>query len=624
MTPVMEEKTLTLAIAGNPNSGKSTLFNRLTGLRQKVGNYAGVTVERKEGEYFASGSRVRMLDLPGTYALTPQTEDQRIAAEVILSRHPEVPPLDGVLVVMDSTCLEKSLFLVLQILDTGIPMALVLNMADELALRGAVIDAAHLSRLLEVPVVPLSATLGTGLDQLKEIIRHWTERPPRHAVRPPMLPLPTIEEAVERRRQAKQLARAVIKKDVMAHPWSDKVDRWVMHRFGGPVIFAAVVLLVFQSIFAGAKPVMDLLDRGFTALSAIIRAGLGRNLMSSFLADGLVAGVGSVVTFLPQILIVFFFLAVLENSGYLARAALIMDKVMSKIGLQGKSFLPLISSYACAVPGIMATRTIENKRDRLATIFVAPFMTCSARLPAYALLISAFVPDRPVLGKLLGLRAATLLGLYVVGFVAALATARALKSSVLKSDKTPFFMELPPYRVPMAKTVSFLLWDRCRVFLRKAGTIILAVSVVMWVLLSFPRKGGELDIRSSFAGRFGVLIEPVIKPLGFNWKIGVGLVSAQVARETIVSTLATTYRVDSKGENTQSLQQALRQDMTPLVAVSLMIFFALAMQCTSTLIITRRETGSWKIPAAMFLYMNALAYLVSLIVYQGGRWLGWP
>ena len=623
MTPAVAEKLLTLAIAGNPNSGKSTLFNRLTGLRQKVANYPGVTVERKEGEYSARGVRVRVLDLPGTYALTPQSEEQRIAADILLGRHPGSPALDGVLVVLDSTCLEKSLYLVLQVRETGVPMAVVLNMADELAVRGAVIDARILARLLEVPVVPISATKGTGMDELESVIDRWPEITHRRIGHPAALSASTLEAARTWRRQAKQLARAAIVTEIQPHPWSDMVDRVVLHRVWGPLLFSVVVLFVFQSIFTWAQPLMNGIDKGFTMLADAIRSAYPGSLPASFIADGMVAGVGSVVTFLPQILIVFFFIAVLENSGYLARAALVMDKVMSKIGLQGRSFLPLMSSYACAVPGIMATRTIENKRDRLATIFIAPFMTCSARLPVYALLIGAFVPDEPVLGRLLGLRAATLLGLYLIGFCAALVTARLLKSSILKSDRRQFFMEMPPYRIPQVKSVLLMLWDRARIFLRRAGTIILAVSLLMWVLASFPRAEGKTDIRASFAGQIGTLMEPVIRPLGFNWRIGVGLVSAQVAREVMVSTLSTTYRVTHKGEDTESLQLALRQDMTPLTAVSLMVFFALAMQCMSTLAVVRRETGGWKIPALMFLYMNVLAYLASLVIYQGGRWLGW-
>lgn len=618
-TPV---RALTLAVAGNPNSGKSTLFNRLTGLRQPVGNYAGVTVERSEGLWAGEGFRIRLVDLPGTYALSPQSEEQRVAIRVILGQDPAIGALDGVLVVVDSTCLEKSLYLALQIMETGVPVLLVLNMADELAMRGAELDVSALARWLDVPVVQISATGGDGLARLKAAVLEWVRVPParRPAVTP--LPLPNLELATRRRTRIKAVVAAVTRAGVRPHPWTDRVDRWVMHRVAGPLIFAAVVLLVFQAMFAGARPMMELVDRGCTALAVAIRAAGPPGLATSFLADGVVAGVGAVVTFLPQILIVFFCLAVLEHSGYLARAALIMDRLMRRIGLQGKSFLPLISSYACAVPGVLATRTIENKRDRLATMCIAPFMTCSARLPVYTLLISAFIPDRPLLGRLLGLRAATLLGLYALGFGAALLTAWGLKSTILRSDRTPFTMEVPPYRAPQLKVVLLILWDRARVFLQQAGTVILAVSIVMWVLVSFPRPQGQPDLSASAAGRLGTLIEPVLEPLGFNWRIGVGLVFAQVAREVIVSTLATTYRVSEADGETRSLQQALRIDITPLAAVSLMVFFALAMQCTSTLAVVRRETGGWGVPAALFVYMNALAYGASFVVYQGGRWLG--
>lgn len=619
----MQTRALTLAVAGNPNSGKSTLFNLLTGLRQHVGNYAGVTVERTEGEYRGDGFRMHLIDLPGTYALSPQSEEQRIATRVLLGQDPGVPAPDGVMVVVDSTCLEKSLYLVLQIMEMGVPVLLVMNMADELVLRGAALDIPELSRQLGAPVVQISASTGEGLTRLKGALAVWAHDPPCRGKRAAVLPLPNLEAATRRRMRIKQLVRSVTPQEVQPHPWTDRIDRWVMHRVFGPVIFAGVVVLVFQAMFAWARPVMDLVDRGCTWLAAAVRASGSPGLARSFLADGVIAGVGSVVTFLPQILLVFLFLAVLEQSGYLARAALIMDRLMSRIGLQGKSFLPLISSYACAVPGVMATRTIENKRDRLATICIAPFMTCSARLPVYTLLISAFIPDSPVLGRVLGLRAATLLGLYALGFAAALLTARALKSSILRSDRTPFTMEIPPYRLPQLRIVLLILWDRARVFLQQAGTIILAVSILMWVLASFPRSGGAPDLSHSAAGRLGTLIEPAIKPLGFNWRIGVGLVFAQVAREVIVSTLATTYRVSEVHGETHSLQQALRLDMTPLAAVSLMVFFALAMQCMSTLAVVRRETGGWTVPVAMFAYMNVLAWVASFAVYQGGRWLGW-
>lgn len=621
MSAATARRSLTLAIAGNPNSGKTTLFNRLTGLRQKVGNYAGVTVERKEGFFSAGDTDIRLMDLPGTYSLSPNSEEERIATEVILGLQPALPEPDGVVCVVDSTSLEKSLYLLLQIRETGAACVVLLNMIDELELRGAQLDAGLLERMLEVPVIAISATKGIGLDRLQEVLSCWIPRPAEKRSEKKLL-FPTLPEITARRIRAKQIARSVIRKDLAPHPWSDKIDAVVMSRVWGPLIFLLVVMLVFEAIFSWAKPAMDGIDGLFTALGGLIRHHAPDSLLASFLADGLVAGVGSVVVFLPQVLIVFFFIAILEHSGYLARAALVMDRLLNKVGLQGKSFLPLISSYACAVPGIMATRTIENKRDRFATIFIAPFMTCSARLPVYAFLISAFIPNRVIIPGLLNWRSATLLGLYALGFLLALITAFGLRSTVLRSDKTPFFLEIPPYRWPAWKTIFLMMWDRAKIFLTRAGTVILGASLALWILVSFPRHGGETSIQHSLAGHIGHWIEPAIKPLGFNWKIGVGLLSAQVAREVMISSLATIYHVSAEGDNQTLLQQAVRHDVTPLTAVSLLIFFAIAMQCSSTLAVTRRETGGWKVPAAMFLYMNALAYLASLAVFQAGRLLG--
>lgn len=610
-----------MAIGGNPNSGKTTLFNRLTGLRQKVGNFAGVTVEKKIGEFSTHRTNVELIDLPGTYSLTPKSEEELIAAEIILGAIQDVERPHGVICVVDSTCLEKSLFLVLQVLQTGVPSLVVLNMSDELTERGSEIDTRMLSSLLKVPVVSLSAAKDKSFEPLISLIDEWPEYTPPVFRALPVIP--SLSEASEIRRQAREIAARVIKKPLQPHPWSDKADTIVMHHVWGSLLFAGVVMLVFQAIFSWAKPFMNLIDSGFVHVGDAVRAALPAGFWSSFLADGVIAGVGSVVVFLPQILIVFFFIAVLENFGYLPRAAAVMDSVLRRIGLQGKSFLPLISSYACAIPGIMATRTIENKHDRLATIFVAPFMTCSARLPVYALLIGAFVPDIPILGRFFGLRALTLLALYTVGFVAALITAWGLKSSILKSATTPFFVEIPPFRMPDFKTIMLLMWDRSKVFLQQAGTVILFANIVLWFAISYPKHPGPDSIRYSIAGRVGTAIEPVIKPLGFDWKVGVGLLSAQAAREVIVSTFQTIYRVESKGEDRTSLQKALRMNMTPLSAVSLMIFFALAMQCTSTLAVARHETGGWKIPLLMFVYMNTLAWMAAFLVYQGGRLLGW-
>ncbi len=620
MTELQVRRRLTLAIGGNPNSGKTTLFNRLTGLQQKVGNYAGVTVEKKVGFLQTTHTDVELIDLPGTYGLTPRSEEERVAAEVLLGLTHEVERPEGVLCVVDSTVLEKSLYLVLQILEMRLPAAVLLNMSDELVLRGATIDVDKLSQVLGVPVLLLSATKDARFDALETLIDSWTVSAPKSAGgRLPVIP--SVEAVAALRQKARDLARQVVLQPPRPHP-ADRLDAIVMHRIWGPLLFAVVVLLVFQAIFSWAQPPMDAIDGGFALLSEWVHRTLPPGFWNSLLADGILAGVGSVVVFLPQILIVFFCIAILENVGYLPRAALVMDRFLCAMGLQGKSFLPLISSYACAIPGIMATRTIENKRDRLATIFVAPFMTCSARLPVYALFISAFIPDAPVLGNVFRLRAATLLGLYVLGFVAALVTALGLKSSILKSKGQPFYLEIPPYRIPAFKTVFLLMWERAKVFLQQAGTVILAVNILLWFLVSFPRSPAPDAVAKSYAGQIGHWMEPAIRPLGFNWKIGVGLLSAQAAREVMISSLATIYRVDVQEDKNASLQSALRKDMTPLAAVSLLVFFAFAMQCTSTLAVAYRETRRWEIPVFMFIYMNCVAYGSSYAVYQIGQKLG--
>jgi ferrous iron transport protein B len=398
--------------------------------------------------------------------------------------------------------------------------------------------------------------------------------------------------------------------------WSRRLDRIFLHPVWGPVIFVIVVGAVFQTIFTGARPLMD----GVQALVQISGAWLGRllgpGLLKSLIVDGLWSGVGSVLVFLPQILLLFLFIGILEDSGYLARAAVIADRTMARVGLQGKSFIPLLSAYASAVPALMATRTIENKRDRIATILIAPFMTCSARLPVYTLIIAAFLPDRPFIGPLLGTRAAALLGLYVLGFVAAVVTARLLKSSILRSEHTPFVLEMPPYRCPTLRSLGLRVTERAQVFLKRAGTVILGVSFLLWLLASLPLVHGvPPPIEHSFAGQLGHTIEPVIRPLGFNWKIGVGLVCSLAAREVIVSTLGTIYGMEP-GKDDVSLQHALQRDLSPAGAASLLVFFAFAMQCMSTLAVVRRETGGWKWPAIQFAYMSALAYVSSFVVYQ--------
>jgi len=622
MPPLIEEKQICIALAGNPNSGKTTLFNRLTGLRQKVGNYPGITVEKKLGTFSHNGKETLILDLPGTYGLSPRDEEEKIASEVIQGLRKDVPPIHGVLCVADSTCLERSLYLVLQILKAGIPTALLLNMSDELEKRGAEIDVQKLSALLKIPVFLVSARNGTGVKEVRKCIENWANKDPINQPHHSLFEL-TPDEINERRKKSKGICAQILRKKLEPHPWSDKIDKFVMNRMWGSLIFAGVVILVFQSIFTWAQPAMDFIDTLFQGVRSLLSQNLPDGIFRSFLVNGVVAGVGSVVIFLPQILIVFFFIALLENSGYMARAAMVMDRFFLKIGLQGKSFLPLISSYACAVPGIMAARTIENKRDRIATILIAPFMTCSARLPVYALLIGAFVPNIPLIKGVIGLRAVTLLILYAMGFLAAVFTALLLKSNVLKPSRIPFILDIPPYRIPTLKTILLLMWDRSKIFLKRAGTIILGASILMWVLVSFPQSEGPNQIENSYAGKIGHFIEPAIRPLGFDWKIGVGLLGAQVAREVMVSTLSTIYLVDQQNSNQRaSLQETLKSQMTPLTAVSLMVFFVFAMQCMSTLAIAKRETNGWKFPIIMFLYMNAMAYVASLLVYQGGKLLG--
>lgn len=629
MPTQINTKAITIALAGNPNSGKTTLFNQLTGLRQKVANYPGVTVEKKLGTVRLDGNDIDILDLPGTYALSPKSEEERIAAQIIQGTMPGVPTLNGILCVVDSTCLERSLSLVLQIIETKTPTAVLLNMSDELKNRGAEIDTEALSKQLGVPVISISALTGLGRREIFDLMANWAKNavlenwPAAGSQAIANNGNDVYRTITLQRAHAKEICKTVIKKSPNPPTGSDRIDRVVMHRIWGPVIFSGVVLVVFQSIFTFAQPFMDLIDNGFGMAGDAIKNILPPGHLNSFISDGIIAGVGSVIVFLPQILILFFFIAILEHSGYMARAAMTMDLLMRKVGLQGKSFLPLVSSYACAVPGIMAARTIENKRDRIATIFVAPFMTCSARLPVYTLLIAAFVPNIPVLGNFLGLRALTLLGLYILGFGAAIFTAWILKSSVLKSEGTPFILDIPPYRRPSFKTIFLLMWDRSKIFLKRAGTIIMVTTIILWALISFPQTNTPEPLKNSFAGRFGVAIEPLIEPLGFNWKIGVGLLAAQAAREVIVSSLSTIYEIEGAENKDKNLQSALKKDLSPLGAISLMIFFVFAMQCMSTMAIARRELGGWKIPIIMFIYMNGLAYLSSLVFFQTGKWFGW-
>jgi len=613
-----------LGLIGSPNSGKTTLFNALTGLRARVGNYPGVTVERREGDARVGDARLRVIDLPGIYSLSPLSPDEAVVARVLGGEVAEVPPPDGIVLTVDATSLERSLLLVAEVLRLGRPVCLVLTMMDELRARGGQIDQARLADALGVPVVGVIGHRGLGLDALRRLLPH-PERWSRPVLLPPSDP---------RERDgwlASVLARVLTRRPGPSRA-SEAVDRLVLHPVLGTLLFACVMVAFFQLIFAWARPAMDAVDHGVAAAGDAVRAALPAGLLSDFLVHAVIAGVGSVVVFLPQIVLLFTLLYLLEDLGYMARAAFVVDRLMGRIGLEGRAFVALLSSYACAVPGIMATRTIPSPRDRLVTILVAPLMTCSARLPVYALLIGAFVPAVPVWG-FLGLQGLALLGLYVLGALAALGAATLLSRFLGRGEALPFYLELPPYRMPPARLVFSQVWGAARAFLRRAGTIILAVSIALWFLLSFPRppaspalspaEAASHALEASAAGRLGHALEPVIAPLGFDWKIGVGLVASLAAREVMVATLAQIYA--SEDGNTASLREAIRADrdprtgqpvFTPAAVASLLVFFVFALQCTSTLATMWRETNSLRWPAFAFGYLLVLAWGGSFVTYR--------
>jgi len=617
-----------VALVGPPNSGKSTLFNELTGLRQRVANYPGVTVERRSGVVSEPTGSVEVIDLPGVHGLSPRSLDQRVTRDFLLGRLDGDRPPDAVILVLDATRLRSHLMVADPVLGLGLPTIVVLTMADELSRRGGALDTELLSAELGVEVALVNGRDGTTLAPVRrflaalhtggEEVRACPMISVADAVatgRAQKRPLPVIDLFAERRKRARDLGRSADFHNPRPSRVTNRIDAVVLHRLWGPLVFAATVALVFQAIFTAAVPLMDGTEALIAASGEFVAGALPDSWFRSLLIDGVWAGVGSVVVFLPQILILFAFIAILEDSGYMARAAVIADRLMHRVGLQGKSFLPLLSAYACAVPAVMAARTVEDERDRIATIFVAPFMTCSARLPVYALLIAAFIPATPLLGPFMGMRSAVLIGLYALGLVAAIATAALLKGTLLKGRATPFVMELPPYRVPGLRSIGTRLLDRTKVFLRRAGKIIMTVAVVLWILAQVPAApgGGPPEIGESALGRMGQVIEPAIEPLGFDWRIGIGLVTSLAAREVIVGTLGTIYGVESDDETNFELQAALQQDLDLGSAVALLIFFVFALQCMSTVAIMRRETGGWKWPALQFSYMLVLAY--------GGAWL---
>ncbi|MEJ6011779.1 ferrous iron transporter B [Novosphingobium aquae] len=606
-----------VALVGNPNAGKSALFNALTGARQKIANYPGVTVERKAGRLLLpSGQPIELVDLPGSYGLDSTSPDEEVTRKVIMGEFPGEQAPDALIVVLDASNLEQHLVFALEVIELGKPTVVALNMVDLAERDGLVIDPAALASELGVPVISTVAVRRRGLSELAEAIAQAGAREPEKRHPHGFLP--------ERRLTAHAIADGAILSETARHRLHAKLDRVLLHPWIGPLILFALLFVVFQAVFAGAAPFADGLDAGVAALGDLVRGALPPSLIRDLLTDGIISGVGSVVVFLPQIIILFFFILAMEASGYMARAAFLMDRMMASVGLSGRSFIPLLSSFACAIPGIMATRSIADPKDRLTTILVAPLMTCSARLPVYAVVIAAVIPQRAVLGPV-GLQGLVLFALYALGVVSAMVVALVLRSTVTKGAASGFIMELPKYQMPRLKDLMIGLWQRAWIFLRRAGTIIFMVTVVLWLLLNFPRAGqGESQVDASFAGKIANGLAVVVEPIGFNRDIALSLIPAMAAREVAVSSLATTYAVDAGDDD--STQAALGEQIaarwTLPTALAFLAWFVFAPQCMSTIAVTRRETNGWKWPVFMLLYLFGLAYIFAGITYWSALALG--
>ncbi|MBI5616191.1 MAG: ferrous iron transport protein B [Gammaproteobacteria bacterium] len=698
-------KAPVLVTLGNPNTGKSTLFNALTGLKQKVGNFPGVTVEHVVGAMRLGERDVSVVDLPGTYSISAQSPDEIVAVDVLQGRVAEIGVPDAVLLIVDATNLRRNLFLASQVLEMELPVVVALNMTDLATTQGISIDVPGLAAALGVPVVPIVAAKSLGLGELKAALLDAIERgePARlrlnaaiheaarafaaemtaagHPLRRPeaerilidrggfaekrllAATWPVLEErlatiraglaqgrdlatleARDRYGWINQIVGRVEQRGPAPRNWGQFADRWLNHPVYGALLFLFAMAAVFQSVFAGAAPIMTAIDRGTRGLSAGVLARLEPGVLSSFLVDGVIAGVGSVVVFLPQILILFAFIILLEDSGYMSRAAFLVDRLMRWCGLSGQSFIPMLSSFACAVPGIMGTRVIGNYRDRLVTILAAPFMTCSARLPIYTLLISAFVPDHRYLGGLVNLQGLVLLAFYLLGIVGAVGTAFLINKTFLRGPPTRFLLEMPPYRLPNARSLVIKLVSRVKIFLKRAGTMIFGVAILVWALATFPRAdisrdaarptahAATVQLEQSYLARVSRSVSPLFAPLGWDWKVTAAVLASFPAREVVIAVLGTLYAV----ENNQNagpdatlisrMKEARRPDGTPMfslpMALGLMMFYALCLQCVSTIAVMRRETNGWRWPAIAWSYMTALGYLGAFACYQLGTALG--
>lgn len=611
-----------IALVGSPNCGKTALFNILTGSKQKVANYPGVTVERKEGVLTTAENRlIRVLDLPGTYSLRARSPDEKVTRDVILGQQKEEARPDVFVCVANATNLHLGLRLVLEMKKTGRPLILVLNMMDQAKKRGYDVDIALLSSQLQIPVVPTVATQKKGIAQLLTVIEEQLEDLPVMTTSdaPVLWTEPNAHDIRFYHKEVERILCQSRRQQGIGSVWTQRLDHLFLHPVFGLLILFFILFFVFQAVFSWAKIPQEAIQDGFNALQGFLNQSMSKGPLQSLLTDGILAGVGSVVVFLPQIITLFFFILLLEDSGYMARAAFLMDKLMGRVGLHGRAFIPLLSSFACAIPGIMSTRTIENKQDRLITILIAPLMTCSARIPVYTLIISAFVPNRQV-AHFFNLQGLVFFSLYALGIVTGLIVAFVLKTFFFKKETSPLLIELPTYKLPSPRNIVLGLLERAKLFIRKAGTIILAMMVVIWFVCSYPlppTDATDLAINHSFAGQFGRFVQPLFAPIGFSWQMVVALIPGMAAREVAVAALGTIYSVGGTDEALkEGLIPILAQSWTLPSALSLLVWYAFAQQCASTLAVTKRETNSWIWPTVMFVYMTALAYGGAFAVYH--------
>ena len=612
-----------VALVGNPNAGKSALFNALTGARQKVGNYPGVTVERKSGRMaLADGRPVEMLDLPGTYSLEPSSPDEAVTHDVLLGRQTGERLPSALLIVVDATNLDNHLRFALQLIALGLPSVVALNMIDMAERDGLKIDADKLAAELGVPVIPTVAVRRKGIDELKAAIGMIASAGAVVTVSDPA----PHQDIVELQRRARAIAVAATTEENFKRRLTHRADAVALHPLIGPVLLATIMFVMFQAVFAWSAVPADMIDAGIGELQGLVAGAMPAGFIRSLITEGLLAGVGAVVVFLPQILILFLFILLLEASGYMVRAAFIMDHLMARVGLSGRAFIPLLSSFACAIPGIMATRTIDDPKDRLTTILIAPLMTCSARLPVYAVVIGAFIPARDV-GPGIGLQGLVLFSLYIAGVAGAMVVAYVLRRSITKGPPPGFMMEMPRYQMPILRDVLLGLWQRAMIFLKRAGTIIAFTTVILWLLVSYPKPPADYPLPSidySVAGRIANAIEPVFRPIGFNRDMALALIPAMAAREVAVSALATVYAIDAGDEAVQekSLIERLQGRWSLPTALAFLAWFVFAPQCISTIAVVRRETNGWKWTSFMLAYLFALAYLAAGATYWAAIALG--